>query len=170
MCALFLITPKKMILTILFWVWLETVIVPDGALLVFLLGSIAVRLLSGILKSALTGIKEPKVLRRTGIYMGIYFCVIATVWLAANMIARAFPQLNYARPLNITIAAITGIEVYLTLKNVYEIDPHGPLSKWVVRPIMRAVGSGLDRAAKYFKGYEKDNSESGSPDAPHAED
>ncbi len=140
------LTNKKLFLASVAWGWLELAFFPKPMLLFFLAGTMIIDLITGLVKSWKNGVATNyQLLQKTVIKITMYCSVIISAWIMVNIFNTINKSdINYAIFVNGLIGVLSFIELYSIFSNIYEIDPKGPLSLYVVGPILKLLKSKLN--------------------------
>ena len=132
---------KPLLLGAFAWGWFEIQFLPKP-MAVFLLGSMMiVDLATGIVKSWKKGeATSPEGFQRTVVKVTRYCSLVCVCVAMANVININSPKsFDYSFVVNGCLGFLTFVEIYSICENVYEIDPDGILSKWLIKPFLKAL-------------------------------
>ena len=150
---------KPLLLSAFAWGWFEVEFIPAPMRIFFLGAAMAIDLASGLVKSWKNGhITTSAGFQRSVVKLSRYCSVIIATWFLANILGTVSPaNIDYAYMVNGTIGFLTFIEIYSIFENVYEIDPTGPLSRYLVGPVLKILKGNMNRFNPFNKLNDHDN-------------
>lgn len=130
--------------------WFSVKYVPSGMIFMWLVLAVMVDLLTGILKAwakkeATTSEGFRRTISKIGIYLAVIILVIIMVNIIGSITLFQLPIKDLSLLIDVLLAFMVFIELYSICENVYEINPESPLSRFLVKPLL-----------KFFKGKLKD--------------
>lgn len=140
---------KKMLLTATLFGLVEVAFLPNWQLVYYLVGAMAIDLLTGLIKSWNLGKNTTSIgFRKTVTKVVMYVSIITGTWVLANLLSQMYDKADYSPLVNLTIGFLSFIELYSVFENVYTISPSSTLSRYIAKPFLKLLRGLLDRADK----------------------
>jgi phage-related holin len=122
--------------------WLSIKYLPSAMIVFWLVASVLLDLITGVLKAWSKGEGTTSTgLRRTVVKIGSYVGTIVMVIILVNLIGIV--DVNNKYNLTILIDSLTGfmvfIELYSICENIAEAFPNSPLSQYLIRPLIKIL-------------------------------
>lgn len=137
-----IIKHPTLLLAGMFFSWLSIKYLPSAMIVFWLVASVALDLITGVLKAWSKGEATSSTgLRRTVVKIGSYVGTIVMVIILVNLIGIVDVDNKYN--LTVLIDGLTGfmvfIELYSICENISEAYPNSPLVKYMIGPIIKML-------------------------------